>query len=161
VTNPVSRLSEISTFENVILLAAHVSGFNFTVGLISDMASGPSWEPDCVPYSGWDCYGAEYNYTDAEQPSAPEISLDSVLVIYLRDGPGYGATDYWVADGKLNFVTTYGGEKAVAFKNINWQVITCCTGTLSALTALKASINRRMGSQCPVTRVTLVVIQKC
>jgi hypothetical protein len=86
----------------------------------------PSWNEDCAPYSGWDCYGDAYASADAEPappepPPSAEIQLSSVLVIYLRDGSGYGATDYWVADGKLNFVTTYNSEKSVAFENVDWE----------------------------------------
>jgi membrane-associated protease RseP (regulator of RpoE activity) len=44
-----------------------------------------------------------------------------VLVVYLRDGSGYGVTDYWVADGMLLFVTTYDSEKSVAFEDVDWQ----------------------------------------
>jgi hypothetical protein len=42
-------------------------------------------------------------------------------VIYLRNGTGYGVTDYWVADGKLNFVTTYNSEKSVVLEDVDWQ----------------------------------------
>lgn len=83
-----------------------------------------SWAPDCAPYSGWDCYGNDYDAADTgEPPGLPpsEIGLNSVLVIYLRDGSGYGASDYWVGDGKLNFVTVYNSEKAVAFESVDWQ----------------------------------------
>ena len=54
-------------------------------------------------------------------PPAGEIRLNSVLVIYLRDGSGYGVTDYWIDDGKLNFVTTYNSEKSVALESVDWQ----------------------------------------
>ncbi len=84
----------------------------------------PYWADDCDPYSGWNCYGDEYTDTQAGEPSPPppsEIRLNSVLVIYLRDGSGYGVNDYWVAGGQLNFVTTYNSEKSVAFENVDWQ----------------------------------------
>jgi hypothetical protein len=83
-----------------------------------------SWEPDCAPYSGWDCYGNEYSDTEAEASALPppaEIRLNSVLVIYLRNGSGYGTNDYWIADGKLNFVTTYNSEKSVVLEDVDWQ----------------------------------------
>lgn len=83
----------------------------------------PSWAPDCAPYSGGDCYGNQSD-TEAEEPgvrASGEIRLNSVLVVYLRDGSGYGVTDYWVADGMLLFVTTYDSEKSVAFEDVDWQ----------------------------------------
>ena len=83
-----------------------------------------SWAPDCAAYSTWDCYGNYYSGLESGEPApwlSGELGLNSVLVIYLRDGSGYGVTDYWVADGKLNFVTTYNSEKSVPFENVNWQ----------------------------------------
>ncbi len=83
-----------------------------------------SWESDCVPYSGWDCYGSTYSETGAEAPAQPtptKIPLNSVLVIYLRDGSGYGVSDHWIADGMLHFVTTYDSEKSVVFEDVDWQ----------------------------------------
>jgi len=67
---------------------------------------------------------AAYSDTEAEASAVPplaEIRLNSVLVIYLRDGSGYGTNDYWIADGKLNFVTTYNGEKSVVLEDVDWQ----------------------------------------
>jgi hypothetical protein len=84
----------------------------------------PSWAPDCAPYPGRDCYGNDYSDAEAEESDVPAtggIQLNSVLVVYLRDGSGYGVNDYWVADGALHFVTTYDSEKSVAFEDIDWQ----------------------------------------
>lgn len=84
----------------------------------------PSWESGCISDSGGDCYVAEYDDSEAENPVFPtraEISLNSILVIYLRDGSGYGATDYWITDGMLHFVTTYDVEKSFVFEEIDWQ----------------------------------------
>lgn len=75
-----------------------------------------SWGPDCFPYSGFDCYGNEYSDTEVEEPAQA-----SVLVIYLRDGSGYGVIDYWIADSVLHFVTTYGSEKSAVFGDVDWQ----------------------------------------
>ena len=34
-------------------------------------------------------------------------------VIFLKDGTSFAVKDYWVADGELHYVTSYGGENAV------------------------------------------------
>jgi PDZ domain-containing protein len=83
-----------------------------------------SWESGCLSDSGENCDGAEYNDSEAENPVLPTratISLNSILVIYLRDGSGYGATDYWITDGMLHLVTTYDIEKSFVFEQIDWQ----------------------------------------
>ncbi len=54
-------------------------------------------------------------------PASLGIRLNSFLVVYLGDGSGYGVTDYWVADSRLHFVTTYGAEKSVSFEEVDWQ----------------------------------------
>jgi hypothetical protein len=80
--------------------------------------------PDCVSHSGWDCYENEYSDTETHEPVPPtpiNIRLSSVLVIYLRDGSGYGVSDYWIADGMLHFVTTYDSEKSVVLADVDWQ----------------------------------------
>ena len=49
-------------------------------------------------------------------PTSFQISsaaANSYTVIYLQDGASFAATDYWVADGQLHYVTSYGGENAV------------------------------------------------
>ena len=34
-------------------------------------------------------------------------------IIYLKDGTSFAAKDYWLADGQLHYITSYGGENAV------------------------------------------------
>ncbi len=46
---------------------------------------------------------------------APEMAL------YLKDGTVYALSDYWVAGGKLHYVTNYGGENAIDLEQIDMQ----------------------------------------
>ncbi len=46
---------------------------------------------------------------------APETAL------YLKDGTVYALSDYWVADGKLHYVTNYGGENTIDLDQIDIQ----------------------------------------
>ncbi len=36
-----------------------------------------------------------------------------VAVLYLKDGSSYAVTDYWLENGKLHYVASYGGENSV------------------------------------------------
>jgi len=42
-------------------------------------------------------------------------------VLYLQDGTNYDIRDYWVADGKLHYVTSYGGENSVDLSQVDLQ----------------------------------------
>jgi hypothetical protein len=43
------------------------------------------------------------------------------MVLYLKDGTVYALADYWAADGKLHYVTNYGGENAIDLDTIDMQ----------------------------------------
>jgi hypothetical protein len=87
-------------------------------------------------------YGADLSYSGAEDMSpgedsssqegsptlfalAPETSQGQEsatagpatkpvsAVLYLKDGSSYAVTDYWLADGKIHYVTSYGGQNSV------------------------------------------------
>ena len=49
------------------------------------------------------------------QQQAPET------IIYLKDGTSFAVTDYWVADGQLHYVTSYGGENAVDLDQLDLE----------------------------------------
>ena len=46
-------------------------------------------------------------------PAAENAAPAPDTVIYLKDGTSFAVKDYWVADGQLHYVTSYGGENAV------------------------------------------------
>jgi len=43
------------------------------------------------------------------------------VLLYLKDGTLYPASDYWLADGKLHYRVNYGGENAVALDQVDLQ----------------------------------------
>jgi hypothetical protein len=43
------------------------------------------------------------------------------VVIFLRDGTSYAVSDYWLAGGKLHYVTSYGGENSVDSNQLDLQ----------------------------------------
>jgi len=63
-----------------------------------------------------ECDESAYSYSEPEENIA-----GPVLVLYLRDGSGYGVTDYWLANGMLNFETTYGAEKSIPLDQLDVQ----------------------------------------
>jgi hypothetical protein len=42
-------------------------------------------------------------------------------VLYLKNGSSYAVTDYWLADGKVHYITSYGGENAVDQADLDLQ----------------------------------------
>lgn len=50
-----------------------------------------------------------------------ETEYRPMITIYLRDGTGYGALDYWLTNGVLHFETTYGSEKSFPIDQVDMQ----------------------------------------
>jgi hypothetical protein len=63
-----------------------------------------------------ECDESAYSYSEPQESVA-----GPVLVLYLRDGSGYGVTAYWFVDGVLHFVTTYGAEKSIPLDQLDAQ----------------------------------------
>lgn len=57
------------------------------------------------------------------EPSSPEeIQAEKTLtVLFMKDGAVYAITDYWVADGKLYYLTAYGAEDAIDMNDLDLQ----------------------------------------
>ncbi len=51
----------------------------------------------------------------AAQPAA------KTSVLYLKDGSSFAVTDYWLAQGKLHYVTSYGGENSMDLGKLDLQ----------------------------------------
>jgi hypothetical protein len=63
-----------------------------------------------------------------EWQSAPDSSSQGsvaapqpYVVVFLRDGSSYAVSDYWLAGGKLHYVTSYGGENSVDANKLDLQ----------------------------------------
>jgi hypothetical protein len=50
--------------------------------------------------------------------SAPQ---QSYVLLYLKDGSTFAVSDYWLEDGKLHYVTSYGGDNAVDESRVDLQ----------------------------------------
>jgi|HubBroStandDraft_6_1064221.scaffolds.fasta_scaffold01449_13 hypothetical protein len=52
------------------------------------------------------------------EDSAPQ---QPYVLLYLKDGSSFAVSDYWLADGKLHYVTSYGGDNAVDEGRVDLQ----------------------------------------
>jgi hypothetical protein len=80
-----------------------------------DLACGPFWiwgfACDKVPYFGF----GYSSYGSVPQPNSAEA------VLWLKDGTVYGLRNCWFVDGKLYYVTNYGGENSINMDRVDVQ----------------------------------------
>jgi hypothetical protein len=50
--------------------------------------------------------------------SAPQ---QTYVLLYLKDGSSFAVSDYWLVDGKLHYVTSYGGDNAIDESRVDLQ----------------------------------------
>jgi hypothetical protein len=53
--------------------------------------------------------------------NAASVNAAPITVLYLKDGSSYGLRDYWLQDGRLRYVTTYGGANGIDIDRIDMQ----------------------------------------
>jgi hypothetical protein len=121
-------------------------GFEF--GAECDPFSAEPWALGCNTLGYWNGYNSDYNAnndagvdrTDTlegseqspqEPPSiyvpAPESSREEAgtkkasVVLYMKTGSAYAVTDYWIADGKLHYRPSYGGENTIEMDGLDLQ----------------------------------------
>jgi hypothetical protein len=93
----------------------------------SDMtfnAMGPSSSPDDMPSlegNTGDWQDAPANNSQATSASGNNVNPQQYVVIFLRDGSSYAVSDYWLAGGKLHYITSYGGENSVDLNQLDLQ----------------------------------------
>ncbi|MGH9746931.1 MAG: hypothetical protein ACRD59_12585 [Candidatus Acidiferrales bacterium] len=65
---------------------------------------------------------SRYAYPSAGAAGESDTSATSPdVVLFLKDGTVYALTDYWVAGGKLHYMTNYGGENSIDLEQIDMQ----------------------------------------
>jgi hypothetical protein len=62
--------------------------------------------------------GSSNGTQELRTDSAPQ---QAYVLLYLKDGSSFAVSDYWLADGKLHYVTSYGGENAVDEGQVDLQ----------------------------------------
>lgn len=61
-------------------------------------------------------------FVPQDQSSPEEIQAEKVLfVLYMKNGALYALTNYWIEDGKLHYLTSYGGENTIDMDDIDLQ----------------------------------------
>jgi PDZ domain len=83
------------------------------------------WTPDCDSYES-KCgsgQGMAEGYPEAREDSdyreETEEAARPMIMVYLQNGSGYGALDYWLTNGTLYIETTYGAEKAFSMDQVD------------------------------------------
>ncbi|HKN59709.1 MAG TPA: hypothetical protein VJW93_00925 [Candidatus Acidoferrales bacterium] len=61
-------------------------------------------------------------YVPAPETSPEEIGAEKALaVLYMKTGTVYAVKDYWIADGKLHYRPSYGGENTIEMDDLDLQ----------------------------------------
>jgi hypothetical protein len=94
---------------------------------------------------GWNGYGPGYNvaaqpaeqqpeetsppneYSTYQPGTAPaplppeQANASPLILLVLKDGSVYGVTDYWLEEGRLHYLTSYGGENDISIDQLDLQ----------------------------------------
>jgi hypothetical protein len=120
----------------------------FGLGAECDPFSAEPWALGCDMLGYWNGYNSDYDTNNdagvdltetpqgveqapQEPPSvyvpAPETSPEKVenekalVVLYMKTGTVYAVKDYWIADGKLHYKPSYGGENTIEMDDLDLQ----------------------------------------
>jgi hypothetical protein len=61
------------------------------------------------------------NYQDANPVTGNVAESRPTVLLYFKDGTVLPASDYWVADNRLHFRVSYGGESTIDINQLDWQ----------------------------------------
>ena len=120
----------------------------FGLGAECDPFSAEPWALGCDTLGYWNGYNSDYNsnndagvdqtetpqgteelpqeppsvYVPASETSPEEIGAEKALaVLYMKTGTVYAVKDYWIADGKLHYRPSYGGENTIEMDDLDLQ----------------------------------------
>ena len=114
-------------------------GYGITYGNPDDSSSNLSPDYGSGSYSN---NSGTYDSGTATNPSSADNSVEAIepqgspddnpdtgnvaastptVLIYLKDGTTYAATDYWLADGQLHYVVSYAGESTLDMDDVDLQ----------------------------------------
>ncbi len=60
-------------------------------------------------------------FKDGAAGSTELPAVKTTSILYLKDGSSFAVTDYWLAQGKLHYVTSYGGENTMDLGKLDLQ----------------------------------------
>jgi hypothetical protein len=84
----------------------------------SNEPSPSTWQN---PAEGEDSESGDNSFASPGTPNSRAAVAVPHTLIYLQNGSSYEVADYWLADNKLHYVTTYGGENSVDISQIDMQ----------------------------------------
>jgi hypothetical protein len=58
-------------------------------------------------------------YSGSDNLAASNDTSATVTVLYLKSGESFAVTNYWLADGQIEYVTSYGGENSVGLDDLD------------------------------------------
>lgn len=87
----------------------------------ADNGNGDNGNPSVTYQTAPQDSGMSADQSSAVGASSTSGENDQPFVLYLKDGTSYAVTRYWVAGGKLHYVTAYGGENSIPIENVNVQ----------------------------------------
>ena len=97
-------------------LAAPIFPAAFVTGTVFSAASSRNEDESL---SRWPNSSSDEDRTSATSPPEGPVTL-----LQLTDGSMYGLTDYWVEDGQLRYVTSYGAESSVPLDSVDFAETT-------------------------------------
>jgi len=64
----------------------------------------------------------EYQGSPNTNPDTGNLAVATpTVLLYLKDGSTFAASDYWVADGKLHYYVNYSGESSIDINDLDLQ----------------------------------------
>jgi hypothetical protein len=102
-------------------------------------------------YGSSDSSGSWLNSQSLGSPNTNPLTsnvADSTptILLYLKDGTMLAASDYWIADNKLHYLVSYGGENAVEMSELNLQRTVDENGKRGVKFWLKPNANSTTGT---------------
>ena len=99
-------------------------GYGYGYGYGSGGYYPPALDYGAPPSS--DEGSSEYGPFSWQNPPASDSNSPNGVaapksVLYLQDGTNFEVSDYWVSEGKLHYVTNYGGENSVDLGQVDIQ----------------------------------------
>ena len=102
--------------------AAPGGDYTIDAGGQSDSGSGASADAQENSPSSYDAGPASAEAGNSANANAAAAAANAQpFVLFMKDGSSYAVTDYWLAGGKLHYVTTYRGENTVDLSRLDVQ----------------------------------------
>jgi hypothetical protein len=77
----------------------------------------PGSEPNPAPTDS----NVEWDNSNSSPDTGNVAHSRPTVLLYLKDGTTFPASDYWLADGKLHFRVSYGGTATIDPNDLDWQ----------------------------------------